>query len=205
MSKEIQNNGGWEEDLAKIGISPSASAAYVISRMAKSADQKGGVVGWRAFPLVWNALREQNDQMFDGDMKRVEAMLLDQSHVLQEIFSKYALKMGDAEYTSQLEVYAKIALKAQNQCRQTLGTLGELKNPKRATFIKQQNNAVNQQINGDNLQESKAEKNSNNSPNKLLSEVKGERLERGTSSEARRGDQAVEAVGEVNRTKDDRR
>lgn len=39
------------------------------------------------------------------------------------------------------------ALKAQNQCRQTLAALAEIKNPRRTTLIGQQNNATNQQVN----------------------------------------------------------
>ncbi|MGH8646968.1 MAG: hypothetical protein ACREX4_21935 [Gammaproteobacteria bacterium] len=41
----------------------------------------------------------------------------------------------------------QLALKAQNQCRQTLAALAEIKNPRRTTFIGQQNNATNQQVN----------------------------------------------------------
>ena len=40
----------------------------------------------------------------------------------------------------QLETYTRLVLKVQGQCGQTLTTLGELRNLKRATFINQQNN-----------------------------------------------------------------
>jgi hypothetical protein len=40
-----------------------------------------------------------------------------------------------------------IALKAQNKSRQTLVTLIEFKNPTKTTFIRQQNNAISQQVN----------------------------------------------------------
>jgi hypothetical protein len=70
--------------------------------------------------------------------------------------------MLNAEYLSGLQVNSKIALKAQNQCRQTLAALAEIKNPKRTTFIK--NAAQNQQINYN----QNSEKNNQNKSNELL-------------------------------------
>lgn len=52
-----------------------------------------------------------------------------------------------AEYLNQVQAYLSLALKAQSQCRNTLHTLGELKYPKETAFIRQQNVAVNQQVN----------------------------------------------------------
>lgn len=68
------------------------------------------------------------------------AMLLQN---LAVVWTMYATR---AECTEQLDLYARLALKAQNQQRQTLRTLAEIRNPRRATFIKQQNQAVNQQV-----------------------------------------------------------
>lgn len=68
------------------------------------------------------------------------AMLLQN---LAVVWTTYATR---AECTEQLDLYARLALKAQNQQRQTLRTLAEIRNPRRATFIRQQNQAVNQQV-----------------------------------------------------------
>ncbi len=90
-------------------------------------------------------MQKQCENYHNGDIKRIEAMLLGQAHSLQAIFTRHTQRMVKAEYLPQLKMHAAIALKAQNQCRQTLTALAEIKNPKRATFIK--NQATNQQIN----------------------------------------------------------
>ena len=102
-----------------------------------------------------------------GDTTRIEAMLFGQAHSLQSIFTHYANKMVSAEYLNQLKVNGALALKAQNQCRQTLAVLAEMKNPKRAIFIK--NQATNQQVNVKNTAEI-PENISSNPANELLCE-----------------------------------
>ena len=51
------------------------------------------------------------------------------------------------EHLNATETYMRLALKAQTQCRSTLETLAEVKYPKAATFVRQQNVAYQQQIN----------------------------------------------------------
>lgn len=59
--------------------------------------------------------------------------------------------------------------------------LAELKNPRRATFIKQKNNAINQQINSSSQEQVKNFKNSDKFANELLKEPNHEALDfRGT-------------------------
>jgi hypothetical protein len=53
--------------------------------------------------------------------------------------------MATAERLEQIQVYGHLALKAQNQCRATLATLADIKNPQAVAFIK--NTATNQQVN----------------------------------------------------------
>ena len=100
--------------------------------------------------------------------------------------------------TSQVEAFGKIALRAQNQCQRTLKTLLEYKNPKRTTFIKQQNNATNQQINEGELKEISEKE--INPANKLLEENHEARLDTGKTKEAVTVNSEVETVGELERT-----
>ena len=180
-------------------LTPSQSSANAILALTREVEIGEGIKGFDFDTLV-SKLVEQNNAVFEGDLRRVEAMLLDQSHVLQSLFVFFTQKMAHAKYMDSLETYSRIALKAQNQCRQTLATLVELKNPKRATFIKQQNNAVNQQIN-----RSENPKNSEHSANKILEEIPSERLESRTPQAAIGVNQEVEAMGENHRAKDGRR
>lgn len=132
---------------ARCFLTPSESAANAIKWLTQDVVLDVDGTTGADYKTIVDILESQNRAIFEGDLRCVEAMLLDQSHVLQSIFMFYTQKMSSAVHIEQIEALGRIALRSQNQCRQTLATLIELKNPKRATFIKQQNNAVNQQIN----------------------------------------------------------
>jgi len=140
-----------------------------------------------------------NTALQADDTRYLERMLLGQAQTLQAIFTRYTVRMRQTDHLPQLQGFAQIALKAQHQCRQTLVTLGELRHPRRATFIKQQNNAVNQQVNNE-LAET--EKNPAAAANKLLEVIPGERVELGTTATAVGGDSTLETVGAVHRPAD---
>jgi hypothetical protein len=182
-----------EEELerlrAAIQISPSWSATGAIINLLPKTD--GGKIA--------NALREQIDQVLEGDLSRSEAMLITQAHVLQEVFTNFTSRTANAEYLSQAEAYSKIALRAQNQCQRTLKTLLKFKTPKRTTFIKQQNNATNQQVNEGKLKEIPEKE--INPANELLEENHEARLDTGKKKETVRTDSEVETVGELDRTR----
>lgn len=194
-----------KKDLQKLAsqmfLTPSMSAAYAIGDIFSQSILDDGETKGLDFSEALDLLQEQNKLLNSGDISRIEAMLLDQAHVLQSLFTFYTLKMSKAEYISQVECYAKIALKAQNQCRQSLSTLGELKKPKRATFIKQQNNANNQQINQLDPDQENSKK-ITEPANELLEQKSDERLDFGTTQEAIENDQEMEALAAVDRTKD---
>jgi len=186
-------------------ILPCSNAARSIASLSQYISMgDSGIKG-----LDTNTLEESlgafNDNLRRGSMHHVESMLLDQAHTLQAMSTHFISRLAKAEYLSQIETYARIALKAQNQCRQTIATLGELKNPRRTTFVKQQNNAVNQQINQVGLKQPKNSKIPDNSANKLLNEVEHERMDIGAPQEAVGGNQQVETVGEVNWSKNNGR
>jgi len=98
---------------------------------------------------ITDALKTASDQVKNGNLSNLEEMLVCQSYSLQHMFMTMASKISGTTNPDHIDLFARFALKAQNQCRSTIATLTEMKNPKRATFIKQQNNAVNQQINQD--------------------------------------------------------
>lgn len=66
--------------------------------------------------------------------------------IFNEIARRAALNMG--EHLQATDKYMRLAMKAQGQCRATLQTLGELKNPRQMAFVKQANIANGyQQVN----------------------------------------------------------
>ena len=142
-------------------------------------------------------MEEVADQVKIGNLSNLEEMLVCQTYSLQHMFMTMAAKASGTTNPDHIELLSKFSLKAQNQCRTTIATLSEMKNPKRATFIKQQNNAVNQQIN-----QGKNSENLTKPANELLEKTHGERLDTRETEEAIRTNQELETVGEVHRSKD---
>lgn len=131
-----------EQAIARAALRPTITAAIAIEKFPL-------VDGLELSSLV-ESLSEQTKAVTDGDLTRVEAMLIAQAHTLDAIFShlvrRSALNLG--EHLNTAERYMRLALKAQSQCRATLQTLGELKQPKPVAFVQQANIANGpQQVN----------------------------------------------------------
>jgi hypothetical protein len=152
-------------------------------------------------------LRQQCDKVHGGDLHRAEAMLMAQAHTLDAIFGdcarRAARNMG--EYLNAAETYLRLALKAQAQCRATLETLANIKNPP-TVFARQANIAHGpQQVNnGMPVPGSRAGKTEDaqnelsRGGNELLPDA---RAPQATS----RVDPPMEAMGEINRAEDRQR
>ncbi len=153
--------------IARALVRPSFIAAHVIDVFTRPKDDKDDLLTELAEELT-----AQIEKVGAGDLQRVEAMLLAQAHVLQTMFLECAHRMKRAEYLNQMQAHGQLALKAQNQCRATLAALADIKNPARATFIK--NTATNQQVN---LGAVPPQKNSADFANELLEAKTHERLD----------------------------
>ena len=136
-------------------------------------------------------LERHSEALESGDMRAVEDMLAYQSHVLNQIFNLQVVKAAQCNHIEQFETFMRIALKAQNQTRQTLSTLAEVKGVKRTTFIKQQNQAINQQINN-------SEKIEHSTP-ELEGAILHEQLDTGTQGSILESNTPLEAVGALYR------
>lgn len=130
------------KDIAELYVSSPHSAARIVNALIKH--QKGSDSN---FLDVFERLIKSNIQVRDNDLWHLEEVLLNQISVLNSVFYHYIEKATAAEYLGHLQAFSEIAFKAQKQCRVTVSALTELKNPRRATFIRQQNNAINQQVN----------------------------------------------------------
>lgn len=86
-------------------------------------------------------------QVKNNDIGEIEDMLITQAKTLDVVFYDALSKLSDLNMIDHIEVFTNIAFKAQSQSRKALTALAELKHPRRTTFIKQQNNAINQQVN----------------------------------------------------------
>lgn len=132
-------------------------------------------------------------EVLAGNTQKIESMLMAQAHTLDCLFHKMTCRAMYAEYIPNMQIYFDIAMKAQKQCRQTLSALVDIKHPRRATFVKQQNNAINQQINNGSDSENFQEK----PANELLTEVKHETVDTRGTLKASRANKKLEAVGKV--------
>lgn len=142
-------------------------------------------------------IQEKAAKVQAGDLSEMEALLVAQATSLDAIYTEMArraaLNMG--EHLAATEIYMRLALKAQSQCRSTLESLAEIKAPRHVSFVKQANIAHGpQQVNNGN-----APAHGNNSiQSNELSEVSNELLQDTRASQvAGRVDTAMEAVGVV--------
>jgi len=88
------------------------------------------------------SVQEARKMIARGDYSQIEEQLITQAMTLQRLFEFYTQEMITSKYIGAQEIYGNLVLKIQNQARKTLSTIAELRNPKKLTFIKQQNNAM---------------------------------------------------------------
>ena len=134
------------------------------------------------------------EEIKKGDLSRLEEMLYSQAVALNMMFtnlSRRASIQTNADIRTKL---ATLALKSQNQSRNTIQTLINLKQPNQTAFIKQANIAHgHQQINNGVSSPENLAKQSN----ELLEEQDGKWLDRGEKAKAEGVNSKLEAVGEV--------
>jgi hypothetical protein len=196
------------EDEAKKVRSKRIAALVVSSTFNAAALQKTLASGGNpnlsiSLGDVLDALREKIQPVVKGNMAEVETMLLSQACTLDLLFGDLLLKARASDTMPKMESYMRMALKSQQQAASTLRILGELKSPKQIAFIKQANVAHQQQVNnGTPPPATRAHEESGSRSNELLEHQHGERLDIRAAGHAGRGNQAMEAVGTVNRADD---
>jgi hypothetical protein len=147
---------------------------------------------------IRTALVTEIDEVAKGNMARPEAMLLCQAHTLDFLFSQLAQKANNQQHMPNYEGFMRMALKAQNQCRMTLETLSNLKNPP-VIFAKQANfsGGGHQQVNNG-VPASRTEENKNLQNKILLEETHyaGTTLDTGATGTVITVNKELEALGE---------
>ncbi len=187
---------------AQAMLMPSVNAAVVMTTY------QGNIVGKDVdFAELTEGLRETFSKSKEGDLSRLEQMLIGQATALQSIFTSLARRAHSQEGLRQFESFLALALKAQSQSRATIQAVVELKYPRQVAFVKQANISHGpQQVNngGDNRSNTRtlahAEEKQINQ-NKLLEDQNHERthLDTGATTAAGRSNPALEAVGAVHR------
>lgn len=189
------------QQVAKFAMSCQVANASTVSLFSK------GTFGEIGIGDAVGEMRERTKKVLSGDIGGLEETLTAQAIALNAMFNELArraaLNMGD--HLTATETYLRMALKAQSQCRTTIETLGELKYPKQATFIRQANIANQQQVNnGVNDLDSSTRTGTGgkniNPPNELLTKEPHETLDSSRKGETIRANPHMETVGAVNRS-----
>jgi hypothetical protein len=171
-------------------IRPNIIGAVSITEYAKGGDLTG----------VIYALEHEIRKVNDGDMSRAEGTLVTQAHTLDMLFNVLAQRASrnmEAGYLDATDRYLRLALKAQSQCRATLETLAEIKNPHPVAFVRQANIAAGHQLVNNGVEASRARENENQQ-SKLLEADNGKWMDIRTSGAAIRPDPAMATMGEIN-------
>ncbi len=154
-----------------------------------------------------DGLKQTTQQVNEGDLRSLEAMLVGQATALQTIFTSLARRASHQEYQKHYEAFLALALKAQAQSRATISALVDLKYPRQSTFVKQANISNGpQQVNNGSTQNtgthSQAEK-SENLQNELLEDQShgSTQLDTRATANTTRGHPAVETMDAVHRAK----
>lgn len=115
-----------KEGYAKVALSPSVHAGAVVGQYGSMLFGKDNM----DVNCLDKALKESTEAINNGDMKAVEAMLYGQAVALQTMFTNLSMR-ADCQQgrLDNIEALLKLAFKAQNQCRMTLETLSNVKNP----------------------------------------------------------------------------
>ena len=155
---------------------PHITNAYVASLLTK------GLLGPSpSLPFLVTAFGDSAKRVHDNDMTDVEATLVSQATTLNIMFGELSRRAAAnlGEYLDASERYLRLALKAQNQCRMTLETLSNIKNPP-VVYARQANFANGpQQVNN----HAHAGENKNQ-PNKVLEQGHEQRMDTGTQGKA---------------------
>jgi hypothetical protein len=199
----VEGTPGKSREALLAGAATSAvfPAAMIVT------DSSRNTLGELSLTDVVSALKESAKDVHGGDLAQVEAMLTGQAIALNSMFGELsrraAVNMG--QHLEAMNVYMKLALRAQGQCRATLETLAAIKNPP-VVFAKQANIAHGpQQVNNHAAPSLAHAAQTPKPPTELLEHDHGQRLDTGTAGAASGSYQTVETVGKVYRPAQRRR
>ena len=175
----------------------------LFSNAALTKSYSSNVVGEVGITELVQSMRQTVTAVSGGNLASAEKMLMAQAVALNTIFSELArrsaLNMG--EHLDASERYMRLALKAQGQCRATLQTLADIKNPRPVSFVNQANITTGPQQVNNGLAHAPAG-NSQTERNELLEHQHGNRLDCGAQGAASGTHRDMEAMEPVHRATD---
>jgi hypothetical protein len=189
--------------VAQVTLQPTAQAALTVQSYSFMEDSSSHA----SLNALVAELSHQCGRASGGDLGRAETILMAQAHTLDAIFGNCARRaaVNLGEHLSAAELYLRLALKAQSQCRATLETLAAIKNPASVAFVRQANiSAGPQQVNNGTARTPDADASRarrNKDQQNKLSRGADELLPNTRASKVAGGvDSQMEAVGAINGT-----
>ena len=135
-----------------------------------------------------------------NDLGHVEEILMCQAEALQTIFTRLAERALGSNEIPTIDLFFRYGLRAQAQCRATLETLANIKNPP-AIFARQANVTSGPQQINNGVAPSRTRE-SHSAPNELSGAGHELRQDTGKPALASRADSPMAAVGTLDGTKD---
>ena len=188
-----------ERKLTEVQLSPTILNTFTAQSFLKS------FAGEVDLTEAVTVMQEKSDKVINGDLNELESTLTAQVVSLNAIFSTLARRSANnmGHDLKTVEIYMRLALKAQAQCARAIEVLSALKNPP-VIFAKQANIANgHQQVNNGN-QPTRTGKTLNSS-NELLNEDSNATLDTRGTTEASSVNQDMAAVETLNGGKDNGR
>lgn len=180
------------------GLSPIVLNSVTASEFSKS------IIGEIDLIKAVEVMREKTDKVKAGDLSALENTLTAQATTLDAVFNSLARRANNSDTMTKLEIYMRLALKAQAQCARTIEVIAAMKNPP-IVFAKQANiTNGNQQINNGSLPNNApthAGKTINQSNELLEHQHHGKWLDNGKKAATSGTDTAMATVEAVNRSK----
>jgi hypothetical protein len=176
---------------------PVTSSMRVTQVAHRTHDLGKGGADWSVFA---DELRDLSAKLRRGDLSHVEDMLMHQAKALEALFTTFAERACKCSEIPSLDLFARYALRAQSQCRQTLETLATVKNPP-MVFARQANVTTGPQQVNNGVAPSRA-RDSTIEPNEQSGEGLELRQDTGTPALARAADTPMATVGKIDGAKD---
>ncbi len=176
-----------ERKLTEVQLSPSILNTFTAQSFLES------FAGEVELTEAVTVMQEKSDKVIAGDLNELESTLTAQVVSLNEIFSALARRSANnmGHDLKIVEIYMRLALKAQAQCARTIEVLSTIKNPP-VIYAKQANIAHGHQQVNNGSQPTHAGKNLN-SQNELLNEDNNATLDARRTKETSSVNQEMEA------------
>ena len=166
-----------EEKGAYIALDPSMKAAMTTYRFTSNLAEIDTMA-------LAARMQDLTEDACSGDLSNMEAMLAAQAITLDSIFHRLAVQAQQniGHHSNAVDVYLRLGLKAQSQCRSTIDALSAMKTPKQ--YINQTNVANLMQV---------------NNSRECLEASNGERMDFGAQTETGRDNKELAALEVIDR------